>query len=435
MIKYDRFVLDNGLKVLVHTDKSSPLVAVNLLYDVGSRNEKPDKTGFAHLFEHLMFGGSANAPSFDQPIQLAGGDNNAFTNADITNFYCTIPAQNLETILWLEADRMHQLVLNERALDIQRKVVVEEFYETSINQPYGDVWHLLSAMAYKSHPYRWPTIGIEPAHIENANLDDVASFYSHYYGPNNAILTLSGNIEMADAERITKKWFGHIAARPKPVFNPPSEVTQHELRRERHHRKIPANALFMAFHMCERTHPDYPAIDLLSDVLANGKSSFLYRRLLKKQRVCHSIDAYISGTRDAGLFIVEAKPAKGIELAALEEKIWEELEGISRIPISEKILQKLKNKVENTMEFSGVSIQGKAMHLAYYEWLGDADLINSEFDQYQAIQIEDIQRVANEILVRDNCSVLEYCQAGDRDRISGGLAASGRSSDEHHLQV
>ncbi len=417
MIQYDRFVLGNGLRVLVHTDKSSPMVAVNLLYDVGSRNEVPEKTGFAHLFEHLMFGGSANAPSFDQPIQLAGGDNNAFTNTDITNFYCTIPSENLETILWLEADRMQNLVLDEQALDIQRKVVVEEFYETSINQPYGDVWHLLSALAYKNHPYRWPTIGIDPSHIEHANIEDVSAFYKRYYGPNNAVLTLSGNIDTAKAKKLAEKWFGSIEPRDRPEFIPPLEDHQIEIRRERHHRNVPANALYMAFHMCPRTHPDYPAIDLLSDVLANGKSSFLYQRLLKKQRICHSIDAYISGTKDAGLFIVEARPAKGITLETLEARIWEELEGVSRIPISESILEKIKNKVENTMEFSGVSIQGKAMHLAYYEWLGDPDLINTEIELYTAVSVEDIQRVAKEVLVRENCSVLEYvsvASAADR---------------------
>jgi predicted Zn-dependent peptidase len=410
VIQYHRFVLENGLRVLVHTDESTPLVAVNLLYDVGSRNETPEKTGFAHLFEHLMFGGSSSAPSFDEPIQLAGGENNAFTNADITNFYCTIPATNLETILWLEADRMHQLALDEKSLNIQRQVVVEEFYETSINQPYGDVWHLLSAIAFKEHPYRWPTIGIHPSHIENANLEDVASFYRSFYGPNNAILVLSGNINVANAQVLTKKWFGNIHARTKPNGLIRNEPPQNELRREKHFRDVPTDALYLAFHMVERTHPDYAAIDFLSDVLANGKSSYLYQRLYKKKRLCNSIDAYITGTRDSGLFIVEAKPAQGVSIETLEKAIWDELEGVSKIPITEQVLVKLKNKVENTIEFGGTSIQAKAMNLAYFEWLGDPEMINTEFSKYQTLTIQDIQRVANQILIKENCSILEYCR-------------------------
>jgi predicted Zn-dependent peptidase len=409
VIRYDRFVLKNGLRVLVHTDESTPLVAVNLLYSVGSRNEKSDKTGFAHLFEHLMFGGSANALSFDEPVQLAGGENNAFTNSDITNFYCTIPAANLETILWLEADRMHQLRLDEKSLNIQRQVVVEEFYETSINQPYGDVWHLLSAIAFKEHPYRWPTIGIKPGHIENANLKDVEQFYNSYYGPNNAILVLSGNITIENAEILAKKWFGHIRPRQLPKNGLLKEPVQTELRRERHYRDVPTDAVYLAFHMCNRTHRDYPAVDFLSDVLANGKSSFLYQRLYKKKRLCNAIDAYITGTRDEGLFIVEAKPANGISVEQLEEAIWEELDGVSKIPISEQVLKKLKNKVENSIEFGCASIQGKAMNLAYFEWLGNPELVNTEFELYQAVTIADIQRVANQILVKENCSILEYC--------------------------
>lgn len=395
----------------MHTDSSTPLVAVNLLYDVGSRHEKPEKTGFAHLFEHLMFGGSAAAPSFDTPIQLAGGENNAFTNSDVTNFYCTIPAENLETILWLESDRMHNLTLNERALNIQRQVVVEEFYETSINQPYGDVWHLLSALAFKKHPYRWPTIGIHPSHIEDAKLSDVADFYQAYYGPNNAILTLSGRIELEQAKEMVSRWFGHIESRPVPNEPIIQEGEQIEMRRERHVRDVPNDALYLAFHMCHRLHPDYPVIDLLSDVLAGGKSSYLYQRLLKKQRLCNSIDAYITGTKEDGLFIVEARPANGTTLESLEAAIWKELDLLKSVLVSEQTLNKLKNKIENGLEFGGTNIQGKAMNLAYYEWLGKAEMINTEFDTYRKINAEEIQRVATKILTRENCSVLEYCSS------------------------
>ena len=408
MIVFDRFELKNGLKVLVHTDHSSPMVAVNMLYQVGSRNEKPDKTGFAHLFEHLMFGGSKNAPSFDDPIQLAGGESNAFTNSDITNFYCTIPAQNLETVLWLESDRMENLLLDEKSLETQRHVVVEEFKETSINQPYGDVWHLLSALAFKSHPYRWPTIGIKPAHIEEANLDDVAEFYKKFYGPNNAILVISGNIELEKARTLVEKWFGPIAHREISANEIPAEPTQNAVRRQRVERPVPTSALYLAFHMCGRKDDDYQAIDILSDVLASGKSSFLYQRLHKKKRVCNSIDAYITGTMDAGLFIVEAKPAKNVSMLQLERAIWDELDGVSQIPVNEKVLQKLKNKIENSLEFSGTSIMNKAMNIAYYEWMGRPEMVNEEFALYQSLTIEDVQRAAKLVLRRENCSVLEY---------------------------
>lgn len=409
-IKYRKTTLSNGLRILVHTDESTPLAAVNLLYNVGSRNEQPTKTGFAHLFEHLMFGGSVHAPSYDNPIQQAGGESNAFTNSDITNFYCTIPTENIETVLWLEADRMENLALNERALEIQRDVVVEEFNETSVNQPYGDLWHLLSNMAYKVHPYKWPTIGIEPAHIQNANLEDVKSFYESYYGPNNAILVLSGNIHEERGVYLAEKWFGQIPARALPTINIPKELPQTALRREKYYRPVTSDVLYMAFHMCDRNHPDYPSIDMLSDVLASGKSSFLYQRLLKNRRVCNSIDAYITGTFDEGLFIVEARPSAGISVEQLEDSIWEELDGVSNIQVPENVLVKLKNKIENSIEFGGTSILNKAMNLAYYEWIGHPEMINTEYDYYKNITKEDIQRVAKIVLRRENCSVLEYCK-------------------------
>ena len=413
-INYHKKVLKNGLKVIVHTDVSSPLVAVSLLYNVGSRNEHPDKTGYAHLFEHLMFGGSKNAPSYDDPIQIAGGESNAFTNSDITNFYCTIPAQNIESVLWLEADRMQYLNLTNKILKREKDVVIEEFKETCINQPYGDLWHLLSDLTYKTHPYKWPTIGIDTSHIKNASLEDVTDFYNTYYNPNNAILVLTGNIQMYRGFYLSEQYFGEIPNHAFPKSEIPKELPQHEMRRIQYKREVPANVLYLAFQMCNRTHSDYPIIDLLSDVLAGGKSSFFYQRLLKQRRICNSIDAYITGTFDEGLFVVEARPAVGISVSELEDAIWAELDSVSKIPVKESILIKLKNKIENSIEFGGTNIMHKAMNLAYFEWIGKPELINTEYELYNSITKEDIQRVANNVLRKDNCSVLEYLKLDEK---------------------
>lgn len=408
MIEFSRFELENGLKVLVHEDDSTPMAAVNLLYNVGSRDESPEKTGFAHLFEHLMFGGSANVPDFDDPIQLAGGENNAFTNNDITNFYELMPAENLEIALWLESDRMLSLNFDEEVLDVQRKVVIEEFKETCLNQPYGDAWHHLSELAYKVHPYRWPTIGIVPKHVEDATMADVKDFFYRFYRPNNAILVIAGNVKAAEIKVLVEKWFGDIPAGNVPERRLPKEPAQEKFARKLQQANVPVDALYLAFHCPSRTDEHFYATDLLTDVLSNGPSSRLYRRLLKERKLFSSIDCYITGNVDPGLLIVEGKPAEGVTLEACAAAIWEEINILKKELISERELQKLKNKIESSLVFSEANVLNKAINLAFFELLGDANQINDEVQLYEKVTTADIQKMANELLTEENCSELFY---------------------------
>lgn len=384
------------------------MAAVNVLYNVGARDESPDRTGFAHLFEHLMFGGSANVSDFDEPIQLAGGENNAFTNNDITNFYDILPAENIETAFWLESDRMFALNFNAQTLEIQRKVVLEEFKETCLNQPYGDVWHHLTDMAYQVHPYRWPTIGKVPQHVEEATMADVKTFYQRYYQPNNAVLTVSGKVTANQVYSLAEKWFGDIPAAEVPLRKLPKEPRQNRFQQRVNKAAVPTNALYLAFHMPARTEPDFYAVDLLSDILAAGPSSRLYRRLLKEQRLFTTIDAYVSGSMDPGLLIVEGRPIEGVSLETAERAIWKELNALKAHPVPEAELQKVKNKTESNLAFSEMNVLNKAINLAYFEVLGDAELVNREAELYQQVTTADIQRVSLEILTEENCSELHY---------------------------
>ncbi len=408
MITYNRFILSNGLRVLVHEDDSTPMVALNVLYNVGSRDEHPERTGFAHLFEHLMFGGSANIPDFDDPIQMAGGENNAFTNSDMTNFYDILPAQNLEIAFWLESDRMLSLNFDPKVLTTQQKVVVEEFKETCLNQPYGDAWHHLSDMAYRVHPYRWPTIGLTPKHIEDATLDDVQDFFFKYYRPNNAILVVSGNVKTKEVRRLAEKWFGDIPPGDVPARNLPLEPKQTEKRRRHNEASVPLDAFYLAFHMPARAGQDYYVADLLSDVLSNGQSSRLFRRLLKEKQLFSSIDCYVSGSLDPGLFIIEGKPSEGVSLETAKNAIWEELELLKAKTIPETELQKLQHKVESTLTFSETNVLNKAINLAFFELMGDASLINDEAKLYQRVNTTNLQHMAQKIFTEDNCSELIY---------------------------
>ena len=408
MISYQEKTLDNGLKVIIHEDRSTPLVAVNLLYKVGSRNEQGDKTGFAHLFEHLMFGGSENAPDFDDPIQLAGGENNAFTNSDITNFYITIPAQNIETALWLESDRMKSLLLDKDSLEVQRKVVVEEFKETCLNKPYGDVWHHISSQAYKTHPYQWPTIGKDISHIEDANLDDVASFFKTYYVPNNAILVLSGNIESARGFDLCEKWFGEIEAgkhAPTSVVVEPIQMEQRELHLNK---DVPSTAIFMSFAMPKKNDPAFYVHDVLSDILGNGRSSRLYRKLYKEKKYFAKIDAYVTGTIDPGLLIIDGRVSEGTNNKVAIESIWEELKILKSTLVPEQEFQKIKNQIISTIEFGEINILNKAMNLAYYASLDNTELINLQREKYDAITRDDILKVAGEVFRKENSNTLIY---------------------------
>lgn len=408
MITVNRHTLANGLTIVHSEDKSTRMAALNLLYKVGARDEHPDHTGFAHLFEHLMFGGSVNIPDYDTPIQEAGGENNAWTNNDITNYYLTLPAHNIEIAFWLESDRMLSLDFNPKSLDVQRQVVIEEFKQRNLNQPYGDTSHLVRSLAYKVHPYQWPTIGKDISHIANATLDEVKTFFHHYYAPNNAILAVTGNISFEETIRLAKKWFGPIPARNVPRRKLPQEPRQTEARRLTVERPVPLDALYLCFHMCDRLHPDYYAYDMLSDILSNGKSSRLIQRLVIERRICSSIDAYIAGSLDAGLFHIIGKPAPGHTLADVEKAVWEELERIKQTPTEEHELEKVKNRYESEQIFGNINYLNVATNLAYFELLGRAENLNDEVNKYRSVTAAQLQRVARATFIPENSCTLYY---------------------------
>lgn len=408
MIEFDRFTLDNGLRVIVHRDETTPMAAVNIAYNIGAKDENPERTGFAHLFEHLMFGGSVNIPNYDEPLQLVGGDNNAWTNNDITNYYLTVPKENLETAFWLESDRMLSLDFNEKSLEVQKNVVIEEFKQRYFNQPYGDVWLHLRPLAYQKHPYQWPTIGKSIDHIEKANLQYVKDFFFKHYAPNNAVLVVTGNVETKEVKRLAEKWFGPIEKRDITPRNLPVEPEQTEFRSLHIERNVPYDAIYMAFHMGKRTDSDFYTVDLVSDVLSNGQSSRIFQALIKEKNLFTSIDAYLSGDYEPGLFFVNGKLAEGVSLEEAEAAIWEELEKMKTEKVSEYELQKVKNKVESTLVFSEISYLNKAMNLASHEILGNANEINKEVEQYRAVDVNDILQASQKLFRKENCSTLYY---------------------------
>ena len=408
MITVNRHTLENGLRIVHSEDKNTQMVALNVLYNVGARDEHPDHTGFAHLFEHLMFGGSVNIPDYDTHVQNAGGENNAWTNNDITNYYITLPRQNVETGFWLESDRMLSLDFNERSLAVQRHVVVEEFKQRNLNQPYGDVGHLVRGLVYKDHPYQWPTIGKEPAHIENATLDEVKDFFFRFYAPNNAILAVTGNISFEDTVTLAEKWFGPIPRRDVKPRSLPVEPQQTEERRLTVERNVPVDALHLVFHKCDRLHPDYYVFDMLSDLLSAGRSSRLIQHLVVERQVFGSIDAYISGSIDAGMFYVVGKLAPGISLEEAEAAVWQELEAMKTENIAEDELEKVKNRYESEQIFSNINYLNVATNLAFFELIGQAEDINHEVAKYRAVTAQRIKEVAQRTFVRENCSVLYY---------------------------
>lgn len=408
MIKFEKHTLNNGLRIIVHQDRTTPMVAVNVLYDVGARDEDPNRTGFAHLFEHLMFGGTQNIPSYDEPVQYVGGENNAWTSNDFTSYYVTVPSVNIETAFWLEADRMLELDFSEKSLDIQRKVVIEEFKQRYLNQPYGDIPILIRDLAYKVHPYRWPTIGKEISHIEQATLDEVKSFFFKHYAPNNAVLSVAGNIEPDEVFRLAEKWFGDIPSRAIAPRNLPQEPPQTEPRYLEVKRNVPAPLIHMVFHNGRRTDPDFYANDLLSDILSNGPSSRLFQSLVKDQRIFSEVNAYISGDRDPGLFTVTGRLMPGVEMKKAEQSILTELNKLTQEAPSDYELQKVKNKVISNLIFDEISFLNKAINLAQYELMNMIDKLNTEPDYYQAVSPKEIKETANKIFRPENCSILYY---------------------------
>jgi len=408
MIHFEKFTLNNGLRVVVHCDNSTPMAAMSIIYDVGSRDEDPEKTGFAHLFEHLMFGGSVNIPKYDEPLEKAGGINNAYTSNDLTNYYLSLPAPNIETGFWLESDRMYQLAFSEKSLEVQQNVVTEEFRQTHLNQPYGDAWMLLRPLAYTIHPYRWPTIGKEISHIQNAVMEDVRAFYNTYYNPDNAVLAVSGNVTTTLVQQLAEKWFAPIENTGQHRRNLPAEPVQTDPRFLEVEREVPADMIYKAWKMHHRNDPGYYAADLLSDILGNGKSSRLFRRLVMEKKVFTELECYVTGSFDPGLLVISGRPSEGVKIGDAEKAILDEVSILLEEKPENGELQKVKNKVEAHLKFSQMNVLNKAINLAFGEILGDAGLINSEFEKYNAVTKEQILQVAGEVLHPSKCSTMYY---------------------------
>lgn len=408
MISFDSFELPNGLKVFVHEDPSVQIAVMNILYDVGSRDENSQKTGFAHLFEHLMFGGSKHIPSYDEPLQKVGGENNAFTNTDITNYYLTVPADNLETGFWLESDRMLSLSFDPRVLEVQRKVVIEEFKQRYLNQPYGDVWLKLRPLVYKVHPYQWATIGKEIRHIEEATMEDVKNFFYSHYLPNNAIMVVAGNVKKDQVMALSEKWFGPIPAGAKMKRALPLEPAQNDKRILEVESDVPAEALYKAYHMPGRFHEDFHAADLLSDVLGRGDSSRLYRTLVKEKNIFNSISAFTMGSIDPGLIVINGRVREGIDLREAEKYLDDVVNTLSSEGISDVELEKVKNQAISTLEFGEVEVLNRAMNLAFSALSGDADLVNKEMELVGGVSKQDVERLGKELLRDANSSVMYY---------------------------
>ena len=408
MIQFEKTTLANGLRVIVHTDISTPFVAVNVCYNVGAKHEDPDRTGFAHLFEHLTFGGSQHVPDFDTPIQNAGGTNNAFTTNDITNYYITIPANNIETALWLESDRMLGPKFTKKGLEVQRKVVIEEFRQRNLNKPYGDTWHLLRDLSYKVHPYRWPTIGLIPEHIERATLEEVKDFFFHHYAPNNAVLVITGNIEPKHAFSLAEKWFNDIPEREitnNLIIAEPLQTIDREITVIR---EVPVDTFYIAWHMSSRLHQDFYAADLLSDILSGGNSSRVEERLVKGQKLFTEADVFLSGENEPGLFVATGKINEGVDYEFARDEMIKEVRQTAESLITAHELEKVQNKVEAEQVFNEIGYLEKAMQLAAYEILGDAGLINEQAARYRNVTPEDIRKVASDILRVGNCNTLNY---------------------------
>ncbi|WP_316812434.1 pitrilysin family protein [Pedobacter heparinus] len=413
MVDFNRFTLANGLRVLVHEDDTTPMAVLNILYDVGARDEEEGKTGFAHLFEHLMFGGSVNIPSYDEPLQRVGGENNAFTSNDITNYYITLPAVNLETAFWLESDRMLSLAFSEKSLETQRNVVCEEFKQRYLNQPYGDVWLKLRPLAYTVHPYRWATIGQDLQQIENAKMEDVKAFFKKHYNPQNAIMVVGGNVKTAAVKALAERWFAPIPAGEKYLRNLPKEPRQTVERKETVTADVPLNAIYMAFKMPARNDSEYQVYDLMSDVLSQGQSSRLYNSLLKEQQLFSDIHAYVTSSIDEGLFVIEGKLVEGVSMETAENAIWNELNYLSSALVTDQEITKVKNKSESIMVFAEMNLLDKAMNLASYELQGDAAGLNTEIDKYLAVTPQRMLLAAQKTFVKTQCSTLYYLTAKD----------------------
>jgi predicted Zn-dependent peptidase len=408
MIKFEKFVLDNGLRVIVHEDKSTPMAVVDVMYDVGARDEDEAHTGFAHLFEHLMFGGSLHIESYDDPLQMAGGENNAYTTNDLTNYYCQLPAENIETAFWLESDRMYSLAFNSNSLEVQRKVVIEEFKEHYINKPYGDVWHKLRDLSYKVHPYKWMTIGKELSHIEKATLQEVKDFFHKHYTPSNAILTVAGNVSVEQVKKLAEKYFGDIPAGKKYERKLSQEPVQKEPRMMEVTAPVPLDALIKSWHISGRLDKRYYTAEIITEILGGGTSSRLFQKLVKEKQLFSDIDCSHMGSIDPGLLTISGRLLKGVSLETAENAVFEELDKLKNEMISVPELEKVKNKTESMIAFEDISLMNRANSLSNYELLGDANLMNTELEKYYAVTREEILEECRNVFCDENSSTLYY---------------------------
>lgn len=410
MIKINTHTLANGLQIVHNYDATTKMVALNILYDVGSRDEQIGKTGLAHYLEHLMFGGSANAPDFDTQLQRAGGENNAWTSSDYTNYYDIMPAHNIETAFWLESDRMQSLSLTAKSIETQRQVVIEEFKQRYLNTPYGDIWHIIKETAYQKHPYNWQVIGKSINDIENLTKEEISAFWHKYYTPSNAILSVSGNIEFEKVVSLSEKWFGTIPSGGKPIRNIPTEPTQTAQRIVSVNRNVPQNMIVMTYHTTDRMHPDYYTTDLISDILSNGNSSRFYRNILmnSNRKIFTSIDASISGSIDAGLFIIQGKLHERVTFTQAIESINNELTKLITEPLPTIEIEKWINKIESRELFTNLNYSEKASNIGYCQLLGNAQIINTQIAEYRKITERDIKKVAKEIFRPENCNIIQY---------------------------
>ena len=414
VIEFQEFYLENGLKVIVHEDHSIPSAVLNVIYRVGARNENEDKTGFAHLFEHLMFGGSKHIPNYDTPLQMVGGENNAFTTNDITNYYLTVPSNQIETGFWLESDRMLELDFSQKNLDIQKSVVIEEFKQRYLNKPYGDAHLILRGLHYTTHPYRWPTIGKEIAHIESATLEDVKKFFFGYYAPNNATLVVAGNVTLGQVKELAEKWFGPIPKRELLHQPLPVEPKQTEARKATVYRDIPFPAVYKMYHIPSYTEKGYYAADIITDILSSGKAGHLYQHMVKDKQVASSVRAFSWGAHDPGAISIDGTLAEGVTVEQYEAALQEVLDGLFNLPESE--LQRIKNAIEAHYLMDRIKLLNKAMNLAISDVLGDPELVNTSLKNYLDLTLEDIVEARKEYLRADNCSTLYYLPNNGNDK-------------------
>ena len=409
-IPFTRQTLANGLHVLVHEDRTTPLAACTIVYRVGSRDEDPACTGIAHLMEHFMFSGSDHAPDFDLALQKVGAINNAYTSQDLTCYYIVLPANNIETALWLESDRMAALSFSQQGLDVQKQVVMEEFKETCLNQPYGDLMMHVYGLSYRNHPYQWLPIGKELSHIEQVDMNIIRRFHDTFYCPANAILVVAGNVHAEEIFAMADKWFGDILPGRQNPHRYPQESPSKENRLKVVEKPVPDDMLFKSWLMPARTGADYCAYDLLSDILGTGQSSYLYRKFVMENRLFTDISASVSGSADKGLFFINGRPAEGISIEQADEQLTKYL---ADFQFNDKLsydLQKVKNNAESIILERNLKVEDRANTLATGEFYSRAEDFADERTGYFAVTEEDIRRITETMFKRECGNTLYYCK-------------------------